>query len=345
MIEAIGCVRLKTGEALRMAAVAAPAGGYARRIRRFLEHKGQPWLLHVDLANRGLTDQLATTFYIGTLRRTIVGNVMIVDDGRVGILGHVFTAPEHRRKGVCQHLMEAALGHYRARGGRVLTLGTTFESPAYWIYHGLGFRSVAPGNGHMIYEAVPGAMADWFAPSRLHAEQARWQHWPGISLLFMNAGGDRIRSFAHGVMGPDGFEGGFLDFQARRERVGGQLNVLLNEEGAVCGAAGIERDTRWPGGVYILDLFVHPCFRGQERLLLRSVSLPRGAKVMAYLDRPSRQRACTLRQAGFRREATLRHQLASPLGSIDVLVYSLAGRSAACGGPASTQGVEVKRAP
>ncbi|HRR82662.1 MAG TPA: GNAT family N-acetyltransferase [Planctomycetota bacterium] len=322
MIRTLRHVRLRSGERLRVAALVAPAGRYAKAIRAFLAHKGQPWLLHVDLANQGLTDRLRTTYYVGFLGRDLGGNVMIVDDGRVGILGHVFTSPIHRRKGICHELMAAALEGFRASGGRVLSLGTGFDSPAYWIYHGFGFRSVAPGSGHMLLELAPGAVDAQFAPGRLRVADARWHHWPGLSLLFLQPRGDWLRAYSCGVLGQEDFEGRFLDLQRHRAPRHTQAKVLLAGE-RVVGAAILQRDRLWPGDIYDLDLFVHPGFCAGESSLLRSLKLPRRAKIQAYLDRPSASRAATLRAAGFTLEATLRRQALVCSRPADVQVLSL----------------------
>jgi len=322
MLQTLSYEVLRTGERLRVAALSAPAGRYARAIRRFLGHKGQPWLAHIDLANADEVDALQTIFYVGLLGRKIVGNVMIVSDGRAGILGHVFTDPQHRRKGVCRHLMAAATGSFRASGGLALGLGTGYDSPAYRIYHSFGFRGVEPGSGHMFFESQPGDLARYFAPAPVRAAEVRWEHWVGISLLYMEPLGDQLRSYAYAVFGPVGFEGGFLHFQTERQRVGAQAKVLITREGSIVGAAVVRPDRRWPGGVHTLDLFVHPNFRGLEGRLLRALRLPRGTKVQAFIDRPSTPRARALREGGFRREATLKGQLVRLRRRTDVLVYS-----------------------
>jgi len=324
VIRTLGHARLKTGERLRIAAIQAPAGRYADAMRQFLQHKGQPWMLHVDLANQGLTDDLRTTYYVGFLGTELAGNVMIVDDGQMGILGHVFTPPHHRRKGVCRHLMLAAIESFLAAGGRVLTLGTGYDSPPYWIYSAFGFRSVEAGNGHMVFTRRPDELSRLFAPGAARVAEARWVHWPGISLLFMEPGGDMIRSFAHGVFGPDGFEGGFLEFQSRRERSGGQGKVLLGGRGAVVGVALLQRDARWPAPIYVFDLFLHPDFEACAAQLLEAVDLPASAKVQAYLDTPSDSRAAALHARGFRTEAVLAGQLVRGEGRRDVNVLCLA---------------------
>ncbi len=323
MIRTLGHARLKGGERLRIAALTAPAGRYAGPIRQFLGHKGQPWMLHVDLANEGRTDALRTTYYVGILGGEIAGNVMIVDDGRVGILGHVFTRPDQRRKGICQHLMAAAMEGFQAAGGAILTLGTGYNSPAYWIYHGFGFRGVQPSSGHMVFRARQDAVARYFVPARVRVADAAWEHWPGLSLLFMQPAGDRIRSLACRVIGPVGFEEGFLLLQGQRERLAGQMKVLLTRSGAVVGAAMLQRDPRWPSSVYLLDLFVESGFTGHEGRLLRSLRLPANAKVQAYLDLPSGSRAEALTSAGYRIEATLRGQIGRPDAPADVAILVL----------------------
>ena len=322
MIRTLRTLALKTGERMRVAALRAPAGRYADAIRRFLNHKGQPWLLHVDLANQGKTDRLNTTYTIGLAGTAIVGNVMIVDDGRVGILGHVFTDPAHRRKGICQHLMAGALEDFTGRGGLALGLGTGYNSPAYWIYHAFGFRSVGPGSGHMLFEATPGAIARSFAPARASVRDALWHDWPGISLLLMQPAGDRLRCKAYGVTGPDGFEGGFLQLQSQRERLQAQAKVLATHRG-IAGFALLQRDPQWPSGIHTLDFFVHPSFREHQNPLLRSLDLPRDAKIQAYVDRPSTDRSRALRGLGFRREVILSRQLRTAPSHADVLLYAL----------------------
>jgi len=322
MIRTLHHVKLRSNESLRVAALTAPAGRYAKAIRAFLAHKGQPWLLHVDLANQGLTDRLRTTYYVGFLGRDLVGNVMIVDDGRVGILGHVFTSPAHRRKGICHQLLAAALDRFRASGGRVLSLGTGFDSPAYWIYHSFGFRSVAPGSGYMLLELSPGTVEAQFAPGRLRVANALWHHWPGLSLLFLQPRGDRLRAYSCGVLGQQDFEGRFLDLQSHRAARHTQARVLL-ARGRVVGAAILQRDRLWPGQIYDLDIFVHPGFPSGGGILLRSLKLPRRAKIQAYLDHPSASRVAVLRAAGFSLEATLRRQIAVGARPVDVRVFSL----------------------
>ena len=323
MIRTLRRVVLRTGERLRVAALEAPAGRYAEAIRRFLGHKGQPWLTHVDLANRGEVDALRTTYTVGLLGGEIVGNVMIVGDRRVGILGHVFTRPDQRRKGICTVLMEAALAGFRDSGGLVLTLGTGYDSPPYHVYASFGFAPVEPRGGCMILQTRDDALDHIFAPSQAHPRDLRWEHWAGVSLLYMLPQGDLLRCHAYGTCGPVGFEGSFLHFQTRRQRLDARARVLVTRRGSVAGVVLCQRDGRWPGRIYTLDLTVHPAFAHDAPRLLRSLPLPQDAKIQALIDRPSATRAAALSERGFRLEATLRRQLVRGATIRDVLVYAL----------------------
>src|SRR6266511_2365019 len=148
MYTSLGAVTLKTGERMELGVVACPDPAHAAQIVSLLGHKGEPWQSHVEAAVREPLDGLQTLFYLGTLDGTAVTNVMIVGTrgadqqaGGCGILGHVYTVPEHRRKGAYSQLMAVQMEHTRRLGYRALTLGTDFETPPYWIYHSFGFRS------------------------------------------------------------------------------------------------------------------------------------------------------------------------------------------------------------
>ncbi|HLJ54190.1 MAG TPA: GNAT family N-acetyltransferase [Chthonomonadaceae bacterium] len=162
MLTMLGEERTKAGEALTVEVVTAPDGEYAESIRDLLAHKGPEWELHIRAALDGETDALETRFYLGLLDGRPVANVMTVESLGIGILGHVFTRPEQRRKGICQAIFRRLLQDFGRRDGRVLLLGTGFESAAYWIYHSFGFRSL--NGGFMRYDAPMAGAAALTAP-------------------------------------------------------------------------------------------------------------------------------------------------------------------------------------
>src|SRR5689334_12172317 len=135
MYEKLGEQTLKTGETLEIGLVTAPDDAHMAGVQDLLGHKGGEWNEHIHAALAGDTDALETRFYLGLLEGRPAANIMTVERHGVGILGHVFTRPEERRKGICQAVMARQMDHFRARDGHVLLLGTGFESPPYWIYH------------------------------------------------------------------------------------------------------------------------------------------------------------------------------------------------------------------
>ena len=124
-------VELKSGEAMRIVRIDAPDPAWQDRILPFLQHKGEPWLWQMELALEEGLGACEQRYYLGVLEGgEVVGNIMTTElmERPVGILGHVFTPPAHRRKGICSHLMVALTEDFRARGGRAMFLHTGYDS-------------------------------------------------------------------------------------------------------------------------------------------------------------------------------------------------------------------------
>ena len=98
---------LKTGEKMEIYVVIAPDEEYGSDIISLLRHKGEIWQWHMKAAFRGETGRLQSRFYIGIVDGKIVGNVSTWEHGPTGILAHVFTVEDQRRKGACKAVMAA----------------------------------------------------------------------------------------------------------------------------------------------------------------------------------------------------------------------------------------------
>jgi hypothetical protein len=314
-------VKLKTGENMEIGVVRAPDAEYADRMVEVLGHKGQPWLLHVEKALNGDITELETLFYIGQLEGQVIANVMTVEYNRTGIFGHVYTRPEHRRKHACTLVMEQQMEDFRQRDGGLLLLGTGFESPAYWIYHSHGFRSLS--GGFMRYATEDDFEAKHFAPGEADVVDVEWKHWPLMNALTSVPGVAVLRSMAFHLYGIDSFEGGFLSFitdwqEARRKRV----KLLESASGAIVGCTTIQPNSLWDSRTYLLDLFVHPNFLSYYASLLNALELPEG-KIQCYVDAASPgEKIDALQQAGFKREVLFKNQFNWNDEWFDVFVYS-----------------------
>ena len=136
-------VQLKSGETMEIGVAVAPEPAMKEKMADLLRHKGGVWNWHVEKNMTERLDDLETRFHVGIIGGNPVSNVMTLEYKGVGILGHVFTRPEHRRKGACHAILTELMKDFRSRGGRLLHLGTGFDSPPYWIYHSFGFRGLA----------------------------------------------------------------------------------------------------------------------------------------------------------------------------------------------------------
>jgi GNAT superfamily N-acetyltransferase len=314
MHEVIASETLRTGEALRIERVVAPDADRQAQILPLLSHKPGGYRAHLEAAFADACDDLETRFYLG-LRDddTVVGNIMTVEAHGVGILGHVYTHPEHRRKGVCQAIMAHQMDDFRTRNGHVLLLGTGYQSPAYWIYHSFGFRDLpgaSPGTMRYVSEDEPDFEADFFADAggALTVVPARWKHWPLVALLASLPELPYLRSLTLEAWGVSLLEGPYCYFLARREedeRVAAA--VLEAGNGAVAGVATLVPDEHWPG-VARLDLFAHP--RVASPILAALVRAlppapPFSDDVQCFADPRDALKIAALEQAGFTRRAVL----------------------------------------
>ena len=345
MYRYLGMAPLKTGEQLQLGVVECPDPSWEAQIVPLLGHKGQHTKHHFGAAFAGPLDALETRFYVGTVGGVAVSNAMVVGTHRgpaartpgdgVGILGHVYTRPEHRRKGAFQSLMAAQMEDSRRLGYRALTLGTGFETPPYRIYHGFGFRSIDGAGGKMWWLSEPAFLEDWFGPGETRVRPLRWDDWAPLNLLsFLPAtpGEPRPRSWAFRVRGQGGgMEAAFQ--QAQRDLSRGSpiaALVLESERGASVGWAVLQPDDLTFGDGWLVDLYVHPRFEAGAARLLAALPWPAAAPVRAYTSAPRAPsgddyRTRALSAAGFRVTAPLPDWFAEDGAPLDLQVWTRRG--------------------
>jgi GNAT superfamily N-acetyltransferase len=309
----LGEGRLATGERLALGVVDAPDPAWSDRIVPFLIHKGGDWNYQIAAAMKQPLDDLETRFYVGTVDEQIVTQVMIAGARGCGILSHVFTAPAWRQRGAYRQLMAAQMADTRARGYRILTLGTGYNSHPYWIYHSFGFRSVAEGSGYMRWEADPGATEAYLAPSDAMVRPSRWDDWAGYMLAMLqpvHPGESLPRSPALGAARVHSVEGPFIGFRRGLDRVPGMQSLTLQSTpGAVVGWCHVVPGPAVFGDAWLLDLHTLPGFADQARALLEPIVWP--AAPVAYVsDDPLGAFEALSSAVGFRKMADLPRFLA-----------------------------------
>jgi len=326
MYTLLGKEKLKNGETVEVGVVESPDAALADSILHLLAHKDDDWQFHMQSALHGSTDLLETRFYLSMLGGIPVSNVMTTESHGVGILGHVFTQESHRRKGICSAIFRRLMKHFQDRDGKVLTLGTGYESAAYWIYHSFGFRSI--DGGFMRYSAIPIEELEqsWFARRPVRILPMNWSHWPRLAVLGARCEGEILRSAAWHLFGSRNLEGPVCRSLKAQTQLKGTVGVVLETEtGAVTGFATVHPTgggmNGWPG-VSLLDFSTHSSFADHAGELLDCLTLPSG-KVIAYVDMAAPDKAACLEARGFKREGTLDGFLRTAGGTHDVWLYGL----------------------
>lgn len=319
-------VELKSGETMHIMRIAAPDPMWKKRILPFLRHKGEPWLWAMALALDEGLEGCAQYYYLGVLENgEVVGNIMTTEsmDPPIGILGHVFTAPEHRRKGICSALMEALTEDFRARNGRALFLHTGYDSPPYHIYASWGFEGYR-NTGTMRWVLEDNFWARQFAPRPVEVRNTTWADWAPLEALSEVDTGWHLRSVLLGIEGFAGFEGTYLRVQKwLREGRLLDFKVLAAEDGAVMGYALVGPYHGFPGTPLVLDLFVHPDFVEHAPVLVEAMGIPSYDKVLAFADSASVGKAEALAAAGMEHEATVAEVLTDNDDNIlDLEIYA-----------------------
>ncbi len=323
MYNQLGEAVLKTNERMEVGVITAPDEPYAAEIKKFLGHKGGNWEWHIERCVIESLDALETRFYIGKVNGSIITNIMTVEHQGIGILGHVFTMPDQRRKGACKGVMAYQMEDFRQRKGRALYLGTGYDSPPYHIYHSFGFESVFPKSGFMKYYVDTDFEEHYFAPAPVQTKPIEWHDWPKVTALSGIVGSDALRSLIWNVYGPTNMEGGFLNFKhdLETENIYEDAKLLITSDGVIVGWATVSRDYRWRPAIAVLDLFFHPNFVEEVPTLLSSVAFP-DAKVQCYVDSGAEKKAAVLETAGFTCEGRFRNQFAYDGQAYDVLVLA-----------------------
>ena len=323
MYNKLGEAVLKTNERMEVGVITAPDERHAEEVKQFLGHKGGNWEWHIERCVIESLDALETRFYVGKVDGSIITNIMTVEHQGIGILGHVFTMPDQRRKGACKGVMAYQMEDFRQRKGRALYLGTGYDSHPYYIYHGFGFESVFPKSGFMNYYVDADFEERYFASAPTQPKPVEWHDWPKVTALSGIVNGEALRSLIWNVYGPTNMEGGFLSFKhdLETENVYEDAKLLITSDGAIVGWATVSRDTRWRPATAVLDLFFHPNFVDEVPTLLSSVAFP-DAKVQCYVDNSAKKKAKVLEDAGFTCEGQLKNQFAYSGQDYDVLLLA-----------------------
>ena len=322
MYQRLGDAQLKTGETVEIGLFTSPvADEFADQLNKLLGHKGWEWVWQIGLSLKGETDALENRFYVARRGDEIISSVCTFEAGGVGILGHVWTPPEERRRGLCTRIFEKLMDEYRSRGGGLMLLGTGYDSPPYHIYRRFGFEGYYEGSGGMRYSTDDDFETKHFAAGPAKVVEPTWCAWPRVNALFAQPE-PFVKSIAYGCFFKTFAEDIYLWLlHAMGEGEPVRMKLLESEStGAVVGCAWVVPDKRFPG-VYLLDLCCHPNHPDGYAKLLGAMTWP-AAKATTYVEAGLDAKAAALEAAGFEREGTLKQHLKKQGTYVDLWIYS-----------------------
>lgn len=330
MYQPLDTLTLRSGERVAAGVVRAPDLDWALRVERLLHHKGEPWnWQNARVLERTLG--IDANFYILHRDGTPFANILICTVNGVGLLGHVWTAPDDRRQGASSQLLRVALDDFHQRNGQALML-TTDSPVAAGIYAQVGFRTIEPGSEIMVYYPVSQAAfeREYFAADEITIQPLAWNHWPVSSFLFAGDFPGVVRCAPLGLMGRDLTEEALLpllqDAEQRRASDQPPRAVALQNvrTRAMVGFAAWDWHPIWPE-TCLVDVYCHPAFWERGGDLLAALDLPDARRILAYGDPSCPQKHEILHRAGFHHVNTLPQWIpADAAGSAqtDVLLFT-----------------------
>jgi len=305
MYQSLEVVTLNDGTRGEVGVLTAPDPEWADKVQEFLSHQDEIWKWQNKILLSSSLD-ISIYYYLLLQNEKIVSSVMSAESRGVGIRGHVWTPPQHRRRGAFARLQDVQLRHFHERGGKYLVLNTEFNSVAYNIYRVSGFKEVEPFSGHLHHLTLPETELDnsYFQSAESVVEPLSWRHWPAAARLFMGHFPGLIRSAPLKLVGRRNPEKALLEELHRascistdeRPRVVVLRSVLTD---AVVGLAAWgwhprARDT------CVVDVYCHPHFWDRAGALIDALELPDAKRIVAYVDIDSEDKARCLSDRGFR---------------------------------------------
>lgn len=221
-----------------------------------LGHKGAPWLAHITdgfvRADEGRREGLDTRFFVAMADGLPVANVTLWDNGTAGIVGHVYTAPDHRGRGLAGRLFEALLADAQRRGVGFLALNVDPDSFQQRFYARCGFVVVEGVAGAMTW----GSHTDIAATGPVVASPFRWADWPELNALSLAPDSPGWRGL--GLERRGSIEFAFLDwaFAARALKEPEGAIIVLRQAGRVVGWVSLMRRDEQTGEKGWLDAHV-----------------------------------------------------------------------------------------
>ncbi|HRU06687.1 MAG TPA: GNAT family N-acetyltransferase [Candidatus Brocadiia bacterium] len=299
---------LRDGSQAELGIVTAPDAEHVGEFSSFYMHKPEYWLWPVEAPLKGLCGELESRFYVAKAGGRVVSAIMIHECWGAGTIAHVYTLPAWRGKGLASQIMDMAVADFDGRGGRVIYLGTGYNTQPYRIYQRYGFASIKPESGKMVRVKSETTLQEMFAPGDCRVADVAWRHYPLLTPLAA-APGAGLRSRLLMDLGAGfeygSFEAAFLKVYA--QALMGKAVMKVLEAPGRCVAGWATLAPRWCDGAegWLLDFHTHGNFADKAEALARALP-SRPEPVYAYVTSGAEAKVPLLKRLGFVEETPAR---------------------------------------
>lgn len=230
----------------------------------FLRHKGSPWIEDIQQRVRGELAGAEDHYFLALADGGLVGHAWYTvaqRDRQLGLLGHVFTRPDARRRGIGRALMAAAMDHFHRHGGSVMQLFTSTPH-SLPLYEQCGFECLCAESvyherdwymRHPVATANP--VRTWFTTSPCELRALSTADLPQYCLLYNSAHDMLLKDRAQRIGSGLEAELAFIDIWAAIERQQGCCWVLDSGHAIVAAASLVADSFPHQSHVGLFDLY------------------------------------------------------------------------------------------
>lgn len=275
-------------------------------------------------------------FFVGEIGQEFAGSVLCNASAQaktLGLVEFVWTEPQHRRKGIMTHLLDALIKNFGHEGGKMLHLCTSNPAAAAlyrnagFVHHiGDGMRYLYSGN-----ESFDETYLAYAGPATIR--EGNFGDMAGFAALHNNPGLDW---FVHHyipwsdqrVFESFRFEGHYRKFVTDAELGLGHVLVLENELGRIVAGVGLsEAPSYYEQHVMVMNLACSPAYFAElDKLIEAAVSYADkdGTEIIdAYVVDSEFSKKKILERVGFKEETRLKSHIKLLGGkNTDFVVYT-----------------------
>ena len=339
MIGELGTAKLRTGETLVMKLVTAPAAEYAEKLVHFLEHKAGDSRRSIVQRLRG--DYAAfccDKYFIGEIDGRIAGQIWYgyaTTGTGIANFGHVYTEPDHRKKGITEELMKVFLDDFSKSPVRAALCGTGTPWVAS-IYFKYGFQAVrenaTSGMLILLNKDCGGNFnefeAEYFRPGQeIVTLPGTMEHRHDVDEMLKGA--LDIRGMQAKRLSVSTAINSYQSAYFMAEDGQGVLSVAKATGGSVVGwSFCLNPASRWEGDAKVFDFEIHPNYVNMtERFVRESLGLFKDkgvTRAYAYQPAVEKSKIAVLGKAGFQEAARLSGYCAFDNAASDLVILSAA---------------------